>query len=437
MKTLLYLITVAAFLSQFRDLISFLGPAGRFVKILPDMGSGLLLVAILFSFGSSRRLVLSPKYVIVGAILLLHMTLGAISNSMPAGAFVGGLRDYLAFVPLFLLPAVYEFTEEDLKKYFRFVLLLSLLQVPVSLYQRIFLFPVTPTGDVVRGMFASGAIMSTFLIGVIAVLMAMLLRGRLSKFGFYSMTIILTIPMWINETKGTVILFPVAMIAVAMFASAPARRIRIFFLSLSVSVVFVVAFAVAYDFFFPKEGSRNALVEFFTEDAINTVYKDSDAVYVGRVDSVLYAYQKLSEDPINLAMGLGIGNVSNPEAFDVIVGDYGDYYEEYGATTTTYTSLLWEMGLIGILLTWLVLWMVLGDARRVAEETSWESAIGLGWTGVVSMLPIALLYKSFVSQNIFIVVAMFVAGVLASRSAIAVARRKSFRTNNFALLDST
>ena len=440
MKALLYLITAVAFVSQFRDLASMLGPVSRLVRILPDLGSGLLLVAILFSFANTKRLVVSPKYVIVGAILLLHMILGAISNSVPPGAFVGGLRAYFAFVPLFLLPAVYEFSEEELKNYFKFVLLLCLVQVPISVYQRAFIFPVTPTGDVVRGMFPSGAIMSTFLIGGIAVLLAMLLRGRLSKLSFFALTTTLTIPMWINETKGTVVLFPIAIFAVAMFFSDPARRVRVFVLSLGVSIVFVVAFAVAYDYFFPKEGSRNALVEFFSEDALNNVYKDQERPKigaVGRLDSVLYAYKELSDDFTKVAFGLGIGNVSDPETFEVIKGDYGDHYEQYGASTTTYASLLWQTGVLGILLTWLMLWLILNDARRVAQEPGWSGAMGLGWTGVVSMLPVAFLYKDFIYSNSVIVVAMFVTGLIASKSVLISARRNAFSAGKASLLGST
>lgn len=419
MKFLLYLIIATAFLSQFRDIQNVLGPTHFILALLPETASGFLLILLLFAIGRRNAMALSPKYIIVGVILVLHISLGGILNAISPGAFVGGIRVYFAFLPLFILPAVYEFSERETRSFLKFVLAFALLQVPVSVYQRIFVYPITPTGDVVRGMFPSGAIMSTFLIAVIAILMAMYLRGHLSRPKLFGLCCLLPIPMLINETKASVVLLPVALIGVAIFFRQSAARWRVITKTLGLCVAFVVIFGVAYDHYFAKPGERMALLKYFSEDALRDLQKDElqgNPRTVGRLDSIENAYDFLDEDFTKLAFGLGIGNVTNPDTISVIEGEYSDQYEDYGAATTTYSFLLWEIGSIGVFITLLIVALLLMDAKRAAVGESFASSLALGWCGVLIMFPLAFLYKDLVHCNVVVALTMYVSGLMACSS---------------------
>jgi len=423
MHALLYLITGAAFLSQFGDLVKLLGPAGRLLKVSPDALAMLLFCAVILAVGRNKLVALAPKYVLLALVLLVHMTLGSIVNTVSPGTFVWGMRAYLAFVPLFLLPMVFTFTEAHLRRYFKFVVCLALLQLPVALYQRIFVYPIIPTGDVIRGTFSSGAIMSVTLVSIVGMIIALYLRKQVAG-KWLLMIPLLLIPTLINETKGTVILLPLALCAVAYFNVESAKRFKALFVSALASAFFVLAFAVAYDVYFPdlsedmgKEGESLNLLSFLANDALDSVYKDHDEPKlgrVGRVDSFLYAYVELSKQPVTLPFGLGVGNVSHPDAIEFLRGEHHEFYEKYGAYVTTYASLLWSVGIVGILITLLAIRMMYVDTKFIRESGGYKGALAVGWSATLICLPIAFLYKDLVYANVINVLVFFVSGYFAS-----------------------
>ncbi|MEM7100801.1 MAG: hypothetical protein AAF541_21240 [Pseudomonadota bacterium] len=417
---LLYLTTAAAFVSQSVDLNQVLGPAGRVLKISPDLLAAMLFAATMVWLGRTKSLAMPGKYLVLGVILLLHMVVGAIINQVSPGAFVWGVRVYFAFIPLFILPLVYRFSDLEIQRYLVFVLGLCLMQLPVALYQRIFVYPYTPTGDVVRGTFQSGAIMSIVLVMAVGIMLALQLRGKISLKTLLIVAPIMLIPTLINETKGTVVLLPIVLTAVAFFHAEAAKRIKLLFISGIASVMFILTFTVAYDVYFPdrgNEGDSFKLIKFFTDEALGDLYKDLEEPKpgrVGRVDSILYALQELDKDPVKVAVGLGIGNVSHPETMDFVKGEYGDLYEYYGAATTTYASVLWTTGVMGVLFTLLILWCMYRDTSYLRNRDSYTAAIALGFSSVAICLPVAFLYKDLVYSNVANVLGLFLAGYIVS-----------------------
>lgn len=417
MKALLYILLSLAFVSDFRMLKAAVGSASQVVTLAPEGLAGVMTIGILLMLGYQKRLILSPKYVFIGLIFVALFIVGAIANSVSPGAFFWGIRKYFVFLPLFFLPAVFDFDERDLKHLLAFVLLLSFLQLPVSLYQRIFIYPITPTGDVVRGMFGTGAAMSTFLVGVIVMLYGLYTRRQISRFLLFVSLPILTLPMLINETKGVMVLLPVALVALTVAEGGTRFSFGRVMSAIGASIIFIAVFVVAYEVYFPREGEKFVMLDFLSGGVVNNVYKgtdhpDPDAV--GRVDSIIYAIQGHAGSVVSLLTGFGAGNVSETN-ISVIAGEKGSVLSDYGGSKTTYALLIWELGLIGVLITLLGVFFVFLDAREVSKRQDFIGALGVGWVGVAAMLPVAFMYKNFIGAGVVSTIGFLLAGLMSAQ----------------------
>ena len=110
------------------------------------------------------------------------------------------------------------------------------------------------------------------------------------------------------------------------------------------------------------------------------VQPDEEFDAIGRVDGYFLALSVLSEDPIKLLFGLGIGNVSN-SFLGGLDGEYWSQYARFGIQTTTVSYLLWEIGILGLLLHIWVLWIIFKDAKYLST-TKWPvGGPGVGLDG--------------------------------------------------------
>ena len=123
----LYLFFFACALSDFVELRKILGPFGSVPGYLVEMGSGLLFFALVLQFARQRKAYVSPKYLICGGLILIHILLGMFVNGLNAGAMFAGLRLYIVFVPLFFLPAVFVISEKDMIRILKMLWLLNFL----------------------------------------------------------------------------------------------------------------------------------------------------------------------------------------------------------------------------------------------------------------------------------------------------------------------
>ncbi len=410
-RCLLYLLVFAAVISEFRDLIEPLGPIGKVIKLVPDMLSGLVLIVAAMELARRRVLYLPPKYLVVGLLLMLHFVAGAVVNAVPPDTIVAGIRSYLKYLPLFLLPVVIPLSDREIRWLLLLVLGMLLMQVPVSVLQRLFIS--NPSGDVVRGTMSSGAIMSIALISTIGVLFAYHLRGGLGRARLLALVVLLFLPATINETKGTVILLPLAILPIAFFHGDPQQRLKRVVAILAICVVMLAAFASVFNYMYPtREGG---LVDYFLEGgAATNVYKQKEVgegKAVGRIDSVLFGYEELKSDPMKLAFGLGIGNVSD----SLIPGVYAEEYKDHGVDVTTYSALIWEVGVLGILLSLILLAFIAVDAARLRADPGPVGALALGWVAVCLVIFVSMIYKDLLHQNVMGYLFMLLSGVVVSR----------------------
>jgi hypothetical protein len=372
------------------------------LKLIPEALSliiaiGVVLLGVRRGFGQ-----VSAKYWAVFGTLLLIIACGILSNGVGSGPIIAGSRYYLRAIPLFILPAVYPFTEKQLRQQLLVLLGVGLVQVPIACYQRWIVYSQGRfSGDEVYGTMMESGILSLVLIGMVLVLTGLFLRKRLSRTTFLILFFLLLIPTTINETKITVIALPIGLLTTLVAAAAPGRKLRILLGGVTLLTAFLAILVPVYDAMnanSPWKQGRT-LEDFFTDQQTMAAYmatqKQGPALGmkrdVRRGDALQIPLEYMARDPVQLTLGLGMGNATHSNLGESFTGAYNGLFNKFLITSTT--IFLLEIGLFGTALIFVLYWLIYKDTLVVAKnDTGLTGAIAAGWIGVAAIMPVATFY---------------------------------------------
>jgi hypothetical protein len=413
---ILFMIVVALGVDYLKKMGWLPGPAPYLLELISVVA---LLYVVVAGVRTRFRHIRAGYWLLFGSLAVVM--LGGIMNSaVEVGPLFAGIRTYLRAFPLFLLPAVYVFDDKKIRTQLWLLLGLSLIQLPLALYQRFSRFTVTyQSGDLTVGTLGNSAILSIFLICVSCVLIGLFLRKKLRLWVFLLLFLLVLIPTTINETKGTLFLMPLGLMTVFFVAAPRGARIRYATLAIALLTVFAAIFVPAYDYFVkPRWGY--GIVEFMTMDGRVEGYLEKNSVAigttrpVGRVDALIVPLREIAKDPAHLAFGLGIGNASKSSMGLQFTGHYFRLFEPFLISSTT--RFLLEIGVLGFVLTLVFFLMVFNDARAVAaKDKGLLGALALGWTGVVATMVLGIFYKDPVAFGSLTYLYWYFSGVIAAR----------------------
>jgi hypothetical protein len=363
------------------------------LKYLPEALSILVAAYVAVLGPQSRFRLVAPKYWIVFIAIAVVIGCGILINSVAPGPLMQGCRFYLRAIPLFFLPAVFAFSESQIRAQLRLLLGIAFLQLPLSVYQRHEVFA--------AGRFTGDPVFGT-LMAAICLAAAEVLRGRMSKLAFFCLFVLFVIPTTINETKGTIFLLPIGLLLTLLVGSEPGTRLKVGVSAIALLSVFGALFVPIYDYFSTANNPYPYTLESFFGNRRNVVrYVNTGGDIgtrsneVGRIDALVVPAQQLSSDPVRLMLGVGMGNT----AISTMLGgaDYsGAYASLYGryAEVSTAAEFLVEIGVIGLVLVFQLYWLIFRDAMAVAaQDTGLMGSIALGWVGVTAVIAVATFYK--------------------------------------------
>lgn len=435
MNKLVYLIISAVFLTGFLS-----STISKVFTLIPEFLSAVAFLVILLRIAVSKTITVSPKYIVLGGLVLLHLLTGLIVNSVAPGTIVAGIRPYLKWLPLFFLPMVYSFSDREIGQQARFVLFLALLECPIAIFQRFIQYKGIASGDNVTGSLGAGGsgALSIFLLSVIAVLFAYYLKGRIRLIFFIVILCVLFLPTMINETKVTFLLLPIVLIVPYLYASRNALSVPKFagVATLGLSLMFL--FVLVYDQIVGQWGGQGIQdfmlkrvdsylysgIDFSKENLLSQSQIGSNMVLPeevigtkeggGRLDKILLPINTLSNQPIKFWLGLGIGNVST----SVINIFSGEYTERLGAISgeSLLSFLLWETGIGGVFLLLLFVLFLLVDAHKVSKLNNSAGIFASGWMGVLVIYLIAVPYINFFYFNTLIFLFAYFSGYIVSKA---------------------
>jgi hypothetical protein len=335
---------------------------------------------------------------------------------------INGMRSYLRAIPFFFLPAVVNFTEQDIRRYLKLLLAFSLIQCPIAVYQR---EDITAhnnfSGDNVFGTLMISGILSLFLISVLCVMGGLMLRGRVGKIWYAACFVLLVIPMSINETKVTVFLLPLSLIVTFALASPPGRRIPVTLAAIGLLAAAGAIFVPLYNYYNTLHNPAPFTVQdFFTKSDLFGTYMNREAGVgtneeAGRMTALLTPLKEFSHDPLKLTFGLGLGNASRSSLGSQFAGQYHTLYWNF-AQNLSISMFLFELGAFGTGLILLLHFVVLRDAFFVSRrDKGLLAAVAPGYIGAWVTITVGLFYLTIHNFESLSFMFWFMSGLLAAR----------------------
>jgi hypothetical protein len=363
------------------------------------MSAGLLVFVIAAGVLNRFKYVRSAYWLVFGSIVLT-MACSAFANHEPAGPLFAGLRNYLQSIPMFFVPAVYAFSDRQVQSQLKFLLAIAIVQFPLAVHQRMAtLARAGITGDQTYGTFMISSFLSIFLIACIAMLVGLYLRKVISLRTTIILFLIMVIPTTINETKGTLLFFPLAMITVFLVGAKPGTRLKNVVMALFFLISFGAIFIPIYDRLIQVRAYPTTIAEFFTKPGRMEAYLSKRNAQigtteeVGRMDSLTVTMAEVAKDPVTLVFGLGPGNASKSSLGPQFTGEH--YYLLGPFLFTAFAVIISELGLFGLGLVIGLFALIFGDCRAMAKsDNPLRGAIALGWSGVTVIMLVGITYKN-------------------------------------------
>ena len=396
-----YLVYAVILASTFASYLVELHVAPTPVKFLPEVLSLVATVCVLALGARERFRLVGAHYWLVFAAAGGVIVAGVLANAVAPGTFIGGLRYCVRALPLFLLPAVWDFREDQVSSQLRLILGIALLQLPISLYQR---HLVTErghwSGDSVFGTLMISSAMSIFLICIVCVAAGLAVRQRMSKLAFLLVFAALVVPTTINETKSTVLFLPIGLVATLMMGAPAGRRLRVGGSAIALFALFAAVYIPVYDYYASLNNPYPYTVEqFFSNRSTVQDYVDQQTDLgsrreAGRWDALEVPLETFASDPVRLMFGVGLGNGSASSLGQSFTGQYYVLFGRYTIETSA-AAFIVEMGVLGLALALALYLLILRDSVAVARrDQSLVGALAVGWIGVTLVMVCATFYKA-------------------------------------------
>lgn len=405
----------------FLDFLNKYGLLARQFTWIPDIIAAVLFVVVIILLVTRRVVNIHASYIIIFSILFLHILFSIILNEVPTGAIFQAIRNYFKYIPFFLLPIAYKFSNEEIENQLKLLGIMAVLQFPIALYQRFVEAAGSASGDAIRGTFGTSSLLSIFLICSFSLCIAFYIKKRMTSRTLFALCILLLIPTTINETKGTLFLLPFGLLIPALITGTVSEKIKRVLTASALGIVLMVAFITIYDQFLDtSKKADTGLIDFLTRENRLEGYLAPHASGLrtnlppGRIDVILNPFKELYHDPVTLTFGLGPGNVSRSFLGSRFSGNYVEQYGEqmYLAMST----LLWEFGILGTLLTLILWYLIYRDSRKVATNNDISGSLAVGWAGIIGVLTLSLLYKNIITSDTISFLFWYFSGYIAAKA---------------------
>ena len=362
----------------------------RTAQILQDLLAIALLAVIVVR---SRRSGTGAFFMVAGRWVLLFAACG-LAGAVVAGlhpvAVIMGLRSWVVFVPLALIPHGLRFDEEQLRRLLVLVLGLSVFQVPVAILQFLFL-RTGSSGDAVGGTLGvySSGVLTVLMIATTAFFIGRMIHrhGSAAKAGLA--LALCMVPPALNETKVFFVAAP-TILSVLFLPRVQKSAARAFVILVMVVLAFVLVFQ-SYQSLYGQTFEGQDVVERLVLQ--ETGDELAEGGVMKRLPSIIFAANEISDRPATLLFGHGAGSLTRSD----LVGMQGALLELYGSSlrsTVWLTRLLLEYGFLGLLAFMGLLVSVYRAARRVERESTeavWR-AFGVGMQGAVLTMAVMSVY---------------------------------------------
>lgn len=315
-----------------------------------------LLIPSILQLTERRRAPTFVNLAIVFAIVSLGTTLAQWTST---GEVLRGIKHTHQALGLLLALALLHLTENDFRRWRKLMILVVALQLPFALYEFLILVPRrggltagSETTDVVAGTFGANiiggspnSVMALLLLIALAFVSAHWRMGLLKSRYLLVIVPSLLLPIGLGEVRITFILLPMLMLI--LFWSDIIRRPGVFVGAFAVSAATIIALGLIYIQFILNKPLDDIIDRTIAYNFQNLGYGG----YILNRSTVLsfWWHQQGMHDPVGFLFGNGLGSSFTGNEMSKI-GHVAEKWPSHGVGLTTASSLLWDTGMVGLVL---------------------------------------------------------------------------------------
>ncbi len=312
---------------------------------------------------------------------------------------MAGIMAYFSLAPI---------DDSQLKKILLGIFIIALIQIFPVLYQFIFvkselmvLGHMTVSSDSVVGTFGgsptSGGMtgaLAAFLVFNFIMLLSAKRYGLVNKyFGLYF--VFLLLPMLLIEVKALFVFLPVAIMVLYkdLFIRDPLRFFKVAISGFLGLVVLLFSYQ-AYHWADNKNGAAKNIEHMFSYSFARDAGIKQEEGVMTRVEVITFWWEKHRlADPIPLLFGHG---PASSKSGGMEIGDVAKKYEPRAIDRTGLALILWDFGLVGLVVISWLFWRVYRLAKnlRRMDLDVWDRSIVHGMQAIVPVLFLAMLYRN-------------------------------------------
>ncbi len=407
---------------------------GQFQWVLSVLGAALLGYSLVQKLlPGATALYVPPADGITQAMLLwwIVVLFASAANALPPLDWLVGFRIYLPAFGIFTYLAFCRPSEKLLKGIILMLLIIASVQWAFALFQKLYVMPIriaegypgSPWDSVVGSFggekFGGGESGS---LGIYLAI-AMVITAALSKYKqikpFPLFGILLTgfAAMALTESKVIAIMIPLGFFLVYR-DYAFTQPIK-FLIGAVIIVVLMFGLLTAYYYMYWEDASGKGLFEILPTLLLYSFdpHFQASISNLGRVGSLIFWWDNHSilDNPLTLLIGHGLASAVSSSS---IIGE-GAAVSRYGITldVTGVSKLLWESGIMGLLVFLLVFAFGFFRARRLKQHPllpAWHRAAMVGVESAMVLMPLSIFYEvTIVSSPPMQFMAMFMLGYVA------------------------
>lgn len=345
--------------------------SGPIMLFLPDLdriswlfsllGFFLATAALLYAaIGRERFARSAPGFVMLAVGFLIIGMTSLLYTDGPLDEGVRALKRYYQFTGLLLILAVVPFAPLRVERWWRFVMIIAMLQLPLALYQRVFLVPIREgmSGviaiDIVAGTMeasmnggGNAGTMVLLLVTALAFFIAAARDGVISKSRLVLGVLATAIPIGLGEVTLSIVLLPLALLA--SFADVIRRKPGRFMLVLVLALPLLALLAWAYLMLYSSDGqSLDQKIAQILEYNVGSQGYFGTGLNRLTVYTYWWSLHSLATDPVAMLFGHGLGSAFGP----VGVVETGHMHQEHRGMyigLTAASTVLWDLGVVGLL----------------------------------------------------------------------------------------
>lgn len=350
------------------------------------MGFFLLGVAMLYPVLGTQRLPGAvPRFIALSVVFMVAALASVILSNGSLNEIIASLKRTFQYWGLMFLLAVYPFKGVTVRRWFVFLGLVALMHLVLSLYQRLVIVPQTEgliadrgfvALDMVVGAFegAAGGGGSSSVMGLMCVMgIAFVLSAYAEKVIGRSAALIaflvIAAPLVLGETKIVVLWLPIVLLAINLHLVK--RNPGLF----ALTAILVVALGAALIYVYAAIQVSDARPMSFSERLEEQIAQNfGSAGYYGagslnRTTAITYWWEQHGwQDPVTFMFGHGIGSSYGGDGRVPLTGHMHDAHRGKAIGLTGVSTMLWDLGLAGLLLYYSIFVSAALTALRLAAK---------------------------------------------------------------------